>query len=663
MNFFEYQEKARRKTFFLVLYFILAIIFIILSLDALFVSLVIYMKDPKLVDYLIYGKIQHYYFHGAKLVPNPQMVWKLFIHLGMIISPIAIAVIVIGSMFRLASLNAGGIAVAELAGAEPLDPNTRDPAEQRFVNVVEEMSIASGVPIPKLYVMRHEKGINAFVAGIKPEDTVMTITQGALEQLTRDELQGVIGHEYSHIFNSDMQVSVRLIGILGGLFLISQLGYFILRMFGRRNIRVKDDAGRGIFILILIGVGLYIIGYIGLFFGRLIKSAISRQRESLADASSIQYTRDPTGLVGALMKIQQYEPGTNLYTHHAEDISHICFGPPLNIMFTDLLATHPPITERIKAIDPDGIYAPKEIKQAPPDSKEKAAKKPLQPSLMAATAVLAGGGLLTTKNAIKSSIGHPTQDHLDLAKTLLTQLPESLKSIAHDPKQVANIFYALLLSKEESKLNQAKEILSPLLDQATLQQVIDLENTISQLSNSVILPLIDIALPSFKTNTTETRQTIYQTLGKLAALESEKLFQFALLAMVGKYVTDKTPQDNKIVFQDFSNVLSEISRLITFIISTSHKSAEEKDKSYDKIMKNFTPKSIPQPAIEDFNPIEFQLILNRLNGLSPLCKEKLLHACLECIEDDKVINLNEAEIVRTVAACLDCPIPPMIVTE
>ena len=261
MNFFEYQDKARKKTFSLVVYFLLAILLIILAIDAVVVAAV------------AYGNPDIYFPRTAMGTSiNQNALTNLAITTTITVSPIVIGIILIGTLIKTIALRNGGIAVAEMVGAKPISPETVDFLEKRFINIVEEMAIASGVSIPSLYVMENEKAINAFVSGIKPADTVMVVTRGALEQLSRDELQGVVGHEFSHIFNSDMQISLRLMGILGGLLVIGQLGYFLLRYLSMNNRRSDDRSdGRIGLMIIIIGVGLFVIGYIGLFFGRLIK--------------------------------------------------------------------------------------------------------------------------------------------------------------------------------------------------------------------------------------------------------------------------------------------------------------------------------------------------------------------------------------------------------
>jgi len=562
----------------------------------------------------------------------------------------------------------GGISVAKMVNARPVDLNTQDINEKRFINVVEEMSIASGMAIPKLYIMDNEEGINAFVAGIKPDDTVMVATKGALTQLTREELQGVVGHEFSHIFNSDMRISLRLMGILGGIVVIGQLGFFILRIFiysprARRSGRSDDRSG---FVLLILGLGLFLVGYIGLFFARLIKAAISRQRESLADASSVQYTRNPQGLVNALKRIQQNEDGTHLQTKHVEDISHLCFCPSMTVLLNNVLATHPPIAQRINDLDPDGIYSSGTLptKFAEP-AKE---KKPFgQDSIT--SGVIAGAAILAANNAIqvntdavKQSIGNPTDNHLEYSQMLLAKIPPEIQDIAHDITKVKQIFYAFLIPSE-AQLPAAKKLLS-YMSADEFAQLVNLHQQILQLPQASLLPLVDIALPAFKANPSDKRNAIYQIMQQLVALERENLLKFMLLAIVGKAVADKTPSDTKVKYQTFEPVLNQVSYLMIFVMLSGKKDNPLPDQeTFDKLMANFTTQKVSMPPINKSDPIHLQQILTELNLLTPKCKQILIHTCIECIESDKVITVQEAEVVRAIANCLDCPIPPILPTS
>lgn len=628
MNFFESQERARKKTSVLIAYFILAIVLIIFCIDFILVGLVFLSQDPSLIGWATGIHFQE----GVVVRIDFALILKMFTRIAVFISPVVVLVILVGTLFRMITLKAGGIAVAEMSGATPIDLSTDDFKKRRFIHIVEEMSIASGIAVPKLYIMEKEPSINAFVAGIKPSDTVMVVSQGALDELSRDELQGVIGHEFSHILNSDMQISVRLIGLLAGVLLIGQFGTFILRSISRtRSTSGGGKKGNGVLLIFLLGLGLYVVGYIGLFFGRLIKAAISRQRELLADSSSVQFTRNPIGLVGALQKIQLSKVGTYLNTSHAEDISHLCFCPSLKIMFTDLLDTHPPLDYRIDEIDPDRTYRKEIFKK--PSTTEKEEKK--APKIPKTNTVLPIIGVM----AVQDSIGNPSDAHVGLAVSLLQSIPVPLRNMAQSPEKVA-LLYAALFQKEGSTYEIIKMI-----------------------DRRAILPLIDVSIPAFRKLSTEDRRKIFNQLEKLSEKDGKDLLDFTLLGIIGKNIEDRTPKELRVKYNGFDQVIPSLIVLASFIIAACPHTADKRQARFDAFMKKFASSSFDMTPIEKLHPQTLLPALQELNLLAPLCKQRLLKTCLEAIQEDQKISIEEAELIRGIAACLDCPIPPILPTE
>src|SRR5665213_146131 len=332
MDFFAQQEKTRKQTKWLVIYFILAVATVIVA---------IYIAAVGIFSGVQLHQHRGNYYNGGSA---PQIsLWDPQIFLAVALGTIAI--ILIGSSYKTMALAAGGSAVSEMMGARLVSANSTDPDERKLLNVVEEMAIASGVPVPQVYVMDDEDGINAFAAGHKPGDATVTVTRGCMKLLSRDELQGVIGHEFSHILNGDMRLNLRLMGTIFGILCLAIIGRILLQT------ARGGGRGRGQNPLPILGLALLIIGALGVFFGRLIQAAVSRQREFLADASSVQFTRNPAGLSGALQKIGGY--GSRMESPHASDASHLFFANGLAEAFMGALATHPPLDARIKAIDPN----------------------------------------------------------------------------------------------------------------------------------------------------------------------------------------------------------------------------------------------------------------------------------------------------------------------
>src|ERR1700722_10218684 len=434
MDFFERQDKARKKTKWLLIYFILAVTAMIV---AIYIAAI-----------LIFSGVQAHQHRYSDEQPQFDL-WNAQLFLGVALGTIAI--ILTGSSYKTMSLAAGGSAVSENMGARLVSSNSPDPDERKLLNVVEEMAIASGVPVPQVYVMDDEDGINAFAAGHKPGDATVTITRGCMKLLSRDELQGVIGHEFSHILNGDMRLNLRLMGTIFGILCLAIIGRILLQ-----TIRGREKNP-----LPIIGLVLLVVGYIGVFFGRLIQAAVSRQREFLADASSVQFTRNPLGITGALKKIGGLgENGSRLGAAHAEEVSHMFFGNGVSEPFIGLLETHPPLTDRIRAFDPnfDGKFPM--VRYDDFDEPAGGISKPKRVPMPNLFGTVLGGAILASGDdaqppVIKSrhvlpNVGNPTPLHLKYAEQLRDSLPDQIKMAAREPLDSAALILALILSADEN---------------------------------------------------------------------------------------------------------------------------------------------------------------------------------------------------------------------
>ncbi|MEC9372805.1 MAG: M48 family metallopeptidase, partial [Planctomycetota bacterium] len=345
MNFFEHQDAARKRTGRLVALFILGVAGVFVATYLVVAGVVLWMQSRG---------------DDGEVALRSLLDWRLLAGVGAAV----FFIIGGGSLFKVAQLRSGGGSyVARHLGGRLLDRNTNDPLERRILNVVDEMAIASGTPSPPVFFMDREEGINAFAAGYSPKDAVIGVTRGCAEQLSRDELQGVMAHEFSHIFNGDMRLNIRLIGLLNGILIVGAIGYFILRSAvytGGARRRSSDDKGGGVIAILALGAGLALIGAIGTFFGSLIKAAVSRQREFLADASAVQFTRNPDGIADALSRIGGLSKRARIDNPNAPEASHMFFGQAVTSGFAGMFATHPPLPQRIKRITPswDGTFLP-----------------------------------------------------------------------------------------------------------------------------------------------------------------------------------------------------------------------------------------------------------------------------------------------------------------
>ncbi len=656
MDFFERQEKAHRKTKLLVFYFVLAVVALVVA--AYFVMLVVFAA----------GQAHQYTGNGEPpglVLWNPQLLLE--------VTAGVLAVIFIGSAYKQNELAGGGSAVATLMGGRPVNPNTTDPNERKLLNVVEEMAIASGVPVPKVYLLDNEKAINAFAAGHSTGDAAIGVTRGCIEMLSRDQLQGVIGHEFSHILNGDMRLNLKLIGIIFGILCIATIGRVLLYARGGR----RNNA------LPLIGLVLILLGAIGVFFGRLIQAAVSRQREFLADASSVQFTRNPPGLSGALQKIGQYSFGSRLESEHAPDLCHMFFGNGVRDPFFNPLATHPPIPDRIRAIDPtwDGKFPPLAKDQA--EVVERAAiadlKRPPAPfplpnifGTALGTAILASGGddekpPVIKPHSVLPNLGNPTPLHLRYAEQLRDSLPDSVKAAAREPFDAVALIYAMLLSSDEKTRATQLAGLAQRVDPAIQQKTIALYPDAARAAAHAHLPMVNLALGALRHLSAPQYEQFSQTLQWLIESDGKvELFEFVLQKIVQHHLA---PQFTKarppiIQFYTLKPLVPDCVVLLSALANVGSTDTAETQKAF----------TVGAPYLRAPDESELVLLpggqcgvsqmdaaLNRLAQAVPTIKKNLIEACIHTIGADGVILEAEAELLRAIADTLDCPIPPFVV--
>ncbi len=660
MDFFQQQDKARKKTKWLILYFSLAVI----SMIAMIYGVAIFV-----FAYLNSNPRHHYYYQDDSQVAQFSF-WdpKLFgeVALGTIL------VIFFGSTYKTMALASGGSAVAESLGGRLVASNTNDPDERKLLNVVEEMSIASGVAMPQVYVLDQEEGINAFAAGHSTSDAAVTVTRGCLQTLTRDELQGVIGHEFSHILNGDMKLNVRLIGILFGIFCIATIGRILL--YTRGNSRDKNP-------LPIVGLALLVIGSLGVFFGRLIQAAVSRQREFLADASSVQFTRNPAGLSHALQKIGQSGLGSRLESPHASDASHLFFANGLADSLFGMMATHPPLEQRIKAIDStwDGKYAPLDLRQAEAVHDNILGElKPKAPPLPDSFRTVLGGVILSSDDrkppVIKTryvlpNLGNPTPLHLKYAEDMRAALPENLKTAVREPLDAVALIYALLLSKDEKmRATQTAEIsrrVSPAVSEKASALFADVQKT----GTAARLPLVNLALGALKQLSAEQFQNFSQTLTWLIQSDGEvELFEFVLQKIVQRNLATKFSDGRSaaVQFYTLKPLVPDCAVVLSALANVGSDDANEIQKAFDTgapfVRASDDSELLLQPR-ERCGVDQIGTALDRLALAVPIIKKNLLEACAHVVGADGVIVESEAELLRAVADTLDCPMPPLGVVE
>ena len=623
MSFFQDQEQARRNSRRMLFLFALSVIAVIAAVDVALSVAWTWMEHR----------------------PPPRALW-MWGAAG------ALACIFFGSLREIVRLSAGGDSIAELAGGRLVPSASAQPLERRLLNVVEEMAIASGVRVPKVYVLDGEGAINAFAAGRDVSHAVIGVTRGTLERLSRDELQGVIGHEFSHILNGDMSLNLRMIGVLAGIVSIGSLGAFVMR-------RVRGE-GRNTAPVFLFGVALFVIGYTGLFCARLIKAALSRQREFLADASSVQFTRNPDGLCGALDQIRNAPAGALIGARYAEEMSHMFFGQALSL--SGFFATHPPLEERIRRINPrfqPAQYRARRDLQEEIPSEKQATKEGRRSGDL---------GVAWGRSAAESAalVGTLDAAKVDQAGTLLGALPAGLREALREPERAAAAVASLLAAAKadvlESQLGALKsaglgEMAEPVRSSLQLTQ---------SLGAAFHLAVVDLALPALKSAPEEAKKRLLATLQALAYADRRlSLHEFVLLTLLRYQLAPATR--GLLPRKSLSDVKAEAGVLIAVIAhaGTRVDTAGERAEALDKALTAGTRElGIDVQAARDAS-LSLEAVsaaLEAARELAPLEKARLVKGLFAAVTADGVIRLGEAELMRLVGAVLDCPLPPLIET-
>ncbi len=652
MDFFERQDKARKKTKLLVFYFVVAVILIV-ALNYV-------------VALLAFTGVQAHQHSNDRYEQAPPLVlWSPQIFLGSTI--ITLAIVCIGSATKISQLAGGGSVVAESMGGRLVNSNTNDADERKLLNVVEEMSIASGVPMPKVYVIDNEDGINAFAAGHTTGDAVVAVTRNCMTKLSRDELQGVIGHEFSHILNGDMRLNIQLMGVLFGILCLATVGRILLYM-RSSNSRDKNP-------LPLIGIALLIIGSVGVFFGRLIQAAVSRQREFLADASSVQFTRNPAGLSGALQKLGAY--GSKMESPNAPDAGHLFFGNGISNAFLGALATHPPLEERIRAIDPawDGKF--KRLVEDKPENIYR--RDPSSSPMPDAFRTILGGSILGSgddekppviqSHSVLPNLGNPTPLHLEYAEKLRNALPESVKAATREPLDSIALIYAMLLSSDEtiraSQLAELAKRITPDICGKTVALFPD----VSKAAAHAHLPMVNIALGALRQLTAEQFAQFSKTLQWLIQSDGKvDLFEFVLQKIILRNLAPQFGAARPPVVQ-FYTIKPLVPDCVVVLSALAYVGSDD-ESEIEKAFNEGTP-YLRAPDDADLNLLpkencgvnEIDAALNRLAQAVPVIKKNLIEACVHVVGADSVIVESEAELLRAISDTLDCPMPPFLATE
>ncbi len=629
MNFFAEQERARRNTLVLVGLMTAAVLCLIL-MTAWAISLILHFTQQP-IDSPSLAANMH--------IPWSERFWRVLqSDLLYYAAAGVLAVVLGGSIFKMLQLGGSGRRVAEALGGRLILSNTSNAMERKVLNVVEEMAIASGNPVPPVYLL-DEAGINAFAAGTDRRNAVVGVTRGCIELLSRDELQGVIAHEFSHIHNGDMRLNLRLVAILHGILLIGLIGSMLLRSSSRHN-RKNQGAQLGL------GLAFVVLGYCGVFFGNLIKAAVSRQREFLADASAVQFTRNPSGIANALKKIGGHSEHALLQNSRAAEFSHMYFSQGIRSLLGFMMATHPPLTQRIRKIQPrwDGnMIAPQPLAfGASEDTREPAAGK--------LDSIAAGGSMV----AAVAQVGNVTPEQIDAAQVFLLGLPQRVHAAAHEPFSCRALIFWLLMDRANNATQQKQwQLLRASLDQATLRAMEELRHDMTALVRSDNLRVLDLALPALKTLSANQYQTFKKDLIRLIKADEEiSLFEWCLYRIV------TSSYENKVL--NGTRRLSEAQHSVQILLISACRDLN--DLAFAGAIaaaERQTSISLQKEINRSFSVADLDSALKELEQLRPLDKPLLLKGLAAAMESDGTVTTQEVELFRAIADCLDCPVPPL----
>jgi Zn-dependent protease with chaperone function len=628
-DFFARQQLARRNSAVMVLLFLLSVAAIVVAVD------------------LVVGAV--YLWLAEAAAPAQVYVAGALVTVGLIAAV---------SLFSVARLAGGGEKVARMVGARAVPATTQNPLERRLLNIVEEMAIASGVRMPQVFVMDREDAINAFAAGWNVSGSVVAVTRGALEHLTRDELQAVIGHEFSHLLNGDMALNIRMLGVLAGIVAIGSVGGFVMRLAGEADdIRAAAPA-------FAVGLALFVVGYVGLFFARLIKAAVSREREYLADASSVQFTRNPDGIAGALDQIGASRAGTLIGSRYAEDLSHLFFGASVKLRFAGLFDTHPPLAERIRRAHPRfdaADYRRRRAAGTAPAASGAAEVVPAPPAGRRGADVGTAWGRSPAQSA--ALVGSLERSRIDHAARLLAALPPAMRGHLAESEAACGVVIALLLAPKEDVMQQQLDAMKAAGFAGLAQRAAAAAPLTRDLPLVCHLPALDLALPAVKSSHDIARKELVAALEVVINADRRvSLHEFVLLCLVRQQLA--APERRQAGTGRLAELAPDAAVLLSLVAhaGTRPDASGPRAEALEAAMRAGAREMglDAQQALGAVTLDRAGAALDSLKRLAPLQKALLVKGLFAAVTADGVIRVSEAELMRLVGAALDCPLPPLL---
>ncbi|MEH6590042.1 MAG: M48 family metallopeptidase [Halioglobus sp.] len=652
MDFFAQQDIARRNTHLLTVLFLVAVFALIVLTNALVAA------------FLWFGQDYNVYSGSREGMAGflSYFSWQRFGSIGAGIT-VTVALVVLVKWIQLST---GGKAVAESMGGTRILPQTRNPDERRCLNVVEEIALAANMPVPAVYVMSTERGINAFAAGITPADAVVAVTRGTIMQLKRAELQGVIAHEFSHILNGDMRLNIRLAAMLKGITFIGDVGYILMRSsnHARTGVTVSRSSNNNGSGLLFLGLGLWVLGWLGGLAAGFIKAAIGRQKEYLADASAVQYTRNPEGIADALRVIGGYLPGTLVHAARAAEMSHIFFGQ-IEHRLWHLFATHPPLDERIRRVYPrwDGSYIDRKAKpftERPPAAEVGVGRAAIVAAATVAAALIEPATAETTTDSkVIDADFDSSPEEMEAQTARQRDLPLAFVQMSHEPFGANALVFALFISADAQLMQRQLAA----IDDAGVNGLKDTVNTLApgvlELDPTQRLPLLEMCLPALKAMSLPQYRRFKTTLLRVIQSDARTdLYEWCLFQLVRHYLDPEFIQvkPSRSRYRSLKKVSAQLQLVLSIL---AHEGSGSETMVFRLAADELGLTAISLLPLEQCSITAFSKAVHDLADCYPLLKPRILKAMALAAGYDGILSAPEREIIASIAAVMDCPVPTL----
>jgi Zn-dependent protease with chaperone function len=644
VDFFGAQARARQQSRLLGWGFSLSVLAVVLALDAVV---------------LMGLRIKNATGRNAEPFEGSLVEWAL-VHPGtlLLVSLLVGGFIGIASLTRILQLREGGGYVARSLGGVRVERSTPDPRRRQLHNVVEEMALASGVPVPEVYVLEKDDSINAFAAGHTPANAAVAVTRGALVNLNREQLQGVIAHEFSHILNGDMRLSIRLMGMVFGLMAVATAGRLLLRLAGSSGASRRE---RGVLPLAVMGMAIAVVGQIGFWAGRVLQAWISRKRECLADASAVQFTRNPDGLRDALVRIAAQDGSPDPAGTGKEEVAHLLFAPSSQRM----LATHPPLLERVRELDPQ--VTPERFNSMMRQAREQMRRQatvdptPVATTSTAGAVQLAAIAVPVAAALIADTAGDPAPRHLEQAVAVRRALPSALHASAERPEHAQALLLSLVIFANPAAREQQLTCVREKLGDAMADEVQRVAVATANLEPMLRLPAVLQLIPALRALPAAERLRYVVVLKEVLRMDGTiSAFEYALEKIAVRALVPREAARDPHGNLAIDDVAPSLGIVFAVLARQGARGDAQARQAYESGISMLLPMHRPAYSIIDDWVAPFDQALEQLCRLRVAAKQLLIEALVRSIAHDEMLAPAEAELLRAICAVLECPLPPLL---